>query len=64
MLTGGKLKLTNGYEIAYTDNYNCDYNDWSGKEGFVVLDSDGRRVGGVYECVTDALEEALKYDED
>lgn len=64
MLTGGRLKLTNGYEIAYTDNYNCDYNDWSGQEGFVVLDKAGQRIGGIYQHVADALEEALKYEEE
>lgn len=63
MLIGGRLKLTNGYEIAYTDNYNCNYNDWSGKEGFVVLNSDGQQVGGHYQHVVYALEEALKYED-
>ena len=63
MLTGGRLKLTNGYEIAYTDNYNCDYNDWSGEAGFVVLDGDSHQVGGLYQRVADALENALKYED-
>jgi hypothetical protein len=59
MLTGGRLKLTNGYEIAYTNRYN----NWITKEGFVVLDSEGHQVGGLYHHAADALEDALKYED-
>jgi len=64
MLTGGRLVLTNGYVIAYTDNYNTNYNDWSGQDGFVILDKAGQRIGGLYQHAVDALEDALKYEEE
>ena len=64
MLTGGRLELTNGYSIAYTDNYNCDYNDWSGQEGYVILDKNGLQIGGIYQHAADALDVALTWEED